>query len=68
LGEVEAQHLTVRRGVRGNDDPMKKEMLPKSIVTSLLSAGSAVKNCRTVSIGFPGLLSCAISFGEKLRN
>jgi len=32
---------------------MKKEMLPKPIVTSLLLAGSVVNNCRTVSINFP---------------
>jgi len=39
---VEAQYLTVYSGVWENDDAMKKEILPKLIVISLLSAGSAV--------------------------
>jgi len=42
LDEVEAQHLTVYSGVWGNDDTIKKEMLPKPVITSLLLAGSVV--------------------------
>lgn len=40
-------------------------MSPKCVIFSILHAGPAVKSCRTVSVNFPGLLSCAISLREK---
>jgi hypothetical protein len=33
-------------------DAKEKEMSPKLVIFSVLLAGSAVKNCRTVSINF----------------
>jgi hypothetical protein len=34
-------------------EAIEKEMSPKLIIYSILFAGSAVKNCRTVSMDFP---------------
>jgi hypothetical protein len=34
-------------------EAIEKEMSPKLIISSVLFAGSAVKNCRTVSMSFP---------------
>jgi hypothetical protein len=41
-----------RRSVR-SVDARKQEVSPKLIILSVLFAGSAVKNCRTVSISVP---------------
>lgn len=40
-------------------------MSPKLVIFSVLLAGAAVNNCRAVSINYPDLLSCAISFGKS---
>jgi hypothetical protein len=48
-----------------SDDVREKEISPKLIIFSVLFAGPAVNNCRAVSINYPCLLSCAISFGKS---
>jgi hypothetical protein len=48
-----------------NNDAREKEISPKLAIYSVLQAGSAVNNCRTVSIDNPGFIELSYLIWEE---